>query len=40
VFGTTPELWLNLQNVFDVATARRKIASELDRIEPVENKAA
>jgi antitoxin HigA-1 len=40
VFGTTPELWLNLQNVFDVATARRKIASELDRIEPAENKAA
>ena len=40
VFGTTPELWLNLQNVFDVATARRKIASELDRIEPLDDKAA
>jgi addiction module HigA family antidote len=39
-FGTTPELWLNLQNVFDVETARRKIASELDQIEPVNDKAA
>jgi antitoxin HigA-1 len=32
-FGTTPELRLNLQNSFDVRTARRKIAAELDRIE-------
>jgi hypothetical protein len=28
-----------LQNVF-VATARKKIASELDRIEPLDDKAA
>jgi addiction module HigA family antidote len=34
-FGTTPELWLNLQNSFDVQTARSKIADELARIEPV-----
>ena len=34
-FGTTPELWLNLQNSFDVQTASRKIAAELKRIEPV-----
>jgi antitoxin HigA-1 len=34
-FGTTPELWLNLQNSFDVQTARRKIAAELKRIERV-----
>jgi addiction module HigA family antidote len=39
-FGTTPELWLNLQNTFDVATARKKIAPELERIEPVTEKAA
>jgi addiction module HigA family antidote len=36
---TTPELWLNLQNSFDVKTAMLEIASELARIEPV-NKAA
>jgi antitoxin HigA-1 len=36
---TTPELWLNLQNSFDVKTAMLEIASELDQIEPV-NKAA
>jgi antitoxin HigA-1 len=34
-FGTTPDLWLNLQNRFDVQTARSKIADELDMIEPV-----
>ena len=34
-FGTTPELWLNLQNSFDVQTARSKIADELAQIEPV-----
>src|SRR5258708_28292633 len=34
-FGTTPELWLHLQNSFDVRTAPQKIAAELDRIEPV-----
>jgi antitoxin HigA-1 len=39
-FGTTPELWLNLQNSFDVQTARKKIAAELDRIAPVIDKAA
>ena len=37
--GTTPELWLNLQNSFDVKTTMLEIASELDQIEPV-NKAA
>jgi addiction module HigA family antidote len=39
-FGTTPELWLNLQNTFDVETARIKIAPELARIEAVNKKAA
>lgn len=37
--GTTPELWMNLQNSFDVNTALLFISKELDRIEPV-NKAA
>jgi addiction module HigA family antidote len=37
--GTTPELWMNLQNSFDVKTTMLSIAKELDRIEPV-NKAA
>jgi antitoxin HigA-1 len=34
-FGTTPELWLNLQNSFDVQTTRGKIADELAQIAPV-----
>jgi antitoxin HigA-1 len=34
-FGTTPELWLNLQNSFDVQTTRSKITDELAQIEPV-----
>ena len=37
--GTTPELWLNLQNSFDVKTAILEIGNELEQIEPV-NKAA
>jgi addiction module HigA family antidote len=37
--GTTPELWMNLQNSFDVKTAMLHISKELDQIEPV-NKAA
>jgi addiction module HigA family antidote len=39
-FGTTPELWLNLQNSFDVQTARPKIAAELERIALVSGKSA
>jgi antitoxin HigA-1 len=37
--GTTPELWMNLQNSFDVKTTMLHISKELDQIEPV-NKAA
>ena len=37
--GTSPELWLNLQNSFDVKTAMLQIGKELDQIAPV-NKAA
>ena len=39
-FSTTPELRLNLQNSFDVRTAQQKIVAELDRIEPVTDRAA
>ncbi|MBU6456311.1 MAG: HigA family addiction module antidote protein, partial [Bradyrhizobium sp.] len=34
-FGTTAELWLNLQNRFDVQTAQGRIADELKQIEPI-----
>jgi len=37
--GTSPELWLNLQNSFDVKTAMLQIGKELDQIAPV-NKVA
>ena len=40
VFGTSPELWLNLQVDFDIQTARREIGDKLDRIEPVITAAA
>jgi len=40
VFGTSPEVWLNLQNDFDVQTARREIGKELDKINPVVTAAA
>jgi addiction module HigA family antidote len=31
-FGNGPELWLNLQNNFDIAVLRPKLAKALDRI--------
>jgi plasmid maintenance system antidote protein VapI len=31
-FGNGPELWLNLQNNFDIAALRPKLAKALDRI--------
>jgi antitoxin HigA-1 len=36
---TTPELWLNLQNSFDIRTSMLEIGKELEAIEPV-NEAA
>jgi antitoxin HigA-1 len=33
--GTTAQLWLNLQNDYDVQIARRDLGRILDRIEPV-----
>jgi antitoxin HigA-1 len=40
VFGTSPQLWLNLQTDYDVQIATRQIGKELARIEPIGPKAA
>lgn len=34
-FGTTPAFWLNLQNQFDIETARKSIGGVLKKIEPL-----
>jgi addiction module HigA family antidote len=34
-FGTSAQLWMNLQNRYDVETAKRQIGKKLDKIEPV-----
>ena len=39
-FGTSAQLWLNLQNEFDVRTATIRIGKELEKINPVTNRAA
>jgi len=33
--GTSPQLWLNLQNDYDLQIARREIGKKLEKIEPV-----
>jgi addiction module HigA family antidote len=33
--GTTPQLWLNLQNDYDVQVAKRRLGGLLDKIEVV-----
>ncbi len=33
--GTSPQLWLNLQNEFDLRTARNEAGQELDKIRQV-----
>jgi antitoxin HigA-1 len=38
--GTTPLLWLNLQNDYDVQVATRNIGKEIDKIAPVAQRAA
>jgi antitoxin HigA-1 len=38
--GTSAQLWLNLQNEFDMRTAKRRIGKELDKISPVTGRAA
>ena len=39
-FKTTPQLWLNLQNDYDVQVAQRDIAKELAKITPLNEQAA
>jgi antitoxin HigA-1 len=38
--GTSAQLWLNLQNRYDVQVATRQIGKKLDKIEPVIRPAA
>ena len=38
--GTSAQLWLNLQNEFDMRTAKRQIGKELEKITPVAGRAA
>jgi addiction module HigA family antidote len=38
--GTSAQLWLNLQNEFDVRTAKRQIGKELEKIAPITGRAA
>jgi antitoxin HigA-1 len=38
--GTSAQVWLNLQNRYDVETAERAIGKELDKIERVTDDAA
>ena len=39
-FGTSAQLWLNLQNEFDMRTAKSQIGRELDSITPITGHAA
>ena len=39
-FGTTPKVWLNLQNAFDLEEAERSKHKELEQIRPHEIVAA
>ena len=34
-FGTSAQLWMNLQNRYDVEIAKREIGKKLDKIEPL-----
>lgn len=38
--GTSAQLWLNLQNRYDVDIATRQIGKKLDKIEPIISPAA
>ena len=39
-FRTSPGFWLNLQQDYEIETESRKLAEELDRIQPFEEAAA
>jgi antitoxin HigA-1 len=38
--GTSAQLWLNLQNDYDVQTAKSRIGKELEKISPVKGLSA
>jgi addiction module HigA family antidote len=38
--GTSAQLWLNLQNDFDMRTAKSRIGKELEKISPVTGREA
>jgi addiction module HigA family antidote len=38
--GTSAQLWLNLQNDFDMRTAKSRIGKELEKISPVGKREA
>ena len=40
LFGTSPELWLNLQTNYDVQIAKRQIGKDLAKIGPIRTRAA
>ncbi|WP_420969781.1 HigA family addiction module antitoxin [Bradyrhizobium sp. B120] len=37
---TSAQLWLNLQNAYDVRMAEQELGNDLDKIKPIEAKAA
>jgi addiction module HigA family antidote len=39
-FGTSPEVWLNLQTDYDIQIAKRQLGNDLAKIEPIATKAA
>ena len=39
-FGTTPEFWMNLQNTYELAIARKSLKGKLDKIRPHGGRAA
>ena len=39
-FGTSPELWLNLQTDYDIQIAKRHMGKDLAKIEPIKTRAA
>jgi plasmid maintenance system antidote protein VapI len=38
--GTSAQLWLNLQNEFDMRTAKKQIGKDLEKITPVAGRVA
>ena len=38
--GTTPEFWMNLQNAYELAIARKSLKGKLEKIRPHRTRAA